>query len=171
MRVRDALLVLLARRTSHGYQLKLDYERLTGSGAINVGQVYTTLDRLLRDGLVDREPGESDRRVSYFLTELGQKHAWEWIADSGNVQSAGRSEVAGKLLLATGVPGVDITQVIDSHRLALMALIQSTRRQLRAESADMESRMVIEAEVAVIEAELRWLDLFETELRSAESNP
>ncbi len=172
MKIRDAILVLLARQPSHGYQLKVDYERLTGSAPVNVGQIYTTLERLERDGLVSRDPAGNDRRVIYVLTGQGLKAALAWIEDTGTSGAQGRSAVAGKLLLAMAVPGVEIDRVIDVHRVALLDTVRATRRQARGTAGsagpegNLESRMIIEAEVAVIEAELRWLDLFEAELRS-----
>jgi DNA-binding PadR family transcriptional regulator len=168
MKVRDALLALLARGPAHGYRLKVDYERLTGAGPVNVGQIYPTLERLQRDGLVDREDAnESQRRVSYSLTDKGRSAAHAWLLDPGALPTNGRSAVAGKVLMALGVPGVDAHQVIDAHRLAFLASIQSTRRRMRSGTLDLEERLAIEAEVAVTDAELRWLDLCEAELRNS----
>jgi DNA-binding PadR family transcriptional regulator len=166
MRVRDALLALLASGPSHGYQLKVDYERLTGAGPINVGQVYSTLDRLSRDGLVERaEADGDDRRVPYYLTDVGRTEAVAWLLDPSEPALNGRSVIAGKVLLATRVPGVVIAEVIDAHRLALMTAVGVTRRRSRGQDLDVEARLVLEAELAVAEAELRWLDLCDAEFR------
>lgn len=167
MRVRDALLVLLARSPAHGYRLKVDYERLTGAGPVNVGQIYTTLDRLHRDGLVAREDADDgDRRLSYRLTTDGRRAALDWVNDPGAVPAGGRSTVAGKVLMALGIPGVDAQDVIDNHRLAFLSSVQAARRRTRGATLDVEERLLLEAEVAMTEAELRWLDLCEEELRS-----
>jgi DNA-binding PadR family transcriptional regulator len=171
VKVRDALLALLARHPAHGYQLKVDYERITGAGPVNVGQIYTTLDRLRRDDLVDRDTDSGDRRVPYYLTDKGRSSAVTWLFDPGDPSTNGRSAVAGKVLLALGVPGIDTHAVIDAHRFALLASVQATRQRTRNHTLDLEGRLVIEAEVAVSEAELRWLDLCEAELRTAERNP
>ena len=171
MRVRDALLVLLSRKPAHGYQLKVDYERLTGAGPINVGQVYTTLDRLGRDGLVNRQADTSDRRVPYYLTAEGRKVAQAWLLDPDDVSGNGRSAVAGKVLLALSMPGIDVFEVIDSYRLALLASVQRTRQRARHNTTHLEEKLIIEAQVAVADAELRWLDLCETELRNAKREP
>ena len=102
LRVRDALLALLAHGPAHGYQLKVDYERLTGAGPINVGQIYSTLDRLQRDGLVERDDtADDDRRVPYHLTDAGRAEAMSWLLDARELPLNGRSVVAGKVLLAT----------------------------------------------------------------------
>jgi len=171
VKVRDALLVLLARSSAHGYQLKIDYERLTGAGPLNVGQIYTTLDRLQRDGLVERGTPDADGKVVYRITEEGQKVAVEWLLDPSGVPTTGRSEVAGKVLLALHVPDVDPRQVIDTHRLAFLASVQKIRQRARGGAPGLEERLLIEAEVAVTQAELHWLDLCEAELHALARRP
>ncbi len=168
MKVRDALLALLARGEAHGYQLKSDYERLTGAGPINVGQIYTTLDRLARDGLVARDEAVDDRRVPYRVTATGRDMALAWLGETSDVALNGRSTVAGKVLLALEVPGIDVTAVIDGHRLALLDAIRARRREAEPDPTDVGRRLVLEADVAVAEAELRWLDLCEAELSDVE---
>ena len=165
MKVRDALLAVLARGEAHGYQLKSDYERLTGAGVINVGQIYTTLDRLARDGLVERDETADDRRIPYRITPTGRDAALAWLTDTTDVALNGRSTVAAKVLLALETPGIDVPDVIDGYRLALMGAIRARRRQAGSTAAEIGTRLVLEADVSVAEAELRWLDLCEAELR------
>src|SRR5215210_5833824 len=117
MRVREALLALLARGPAHGYQLKLDYERLTRNGPVNVGQIYQTLERLQRDGLVERlEGGDDERRITYRVTKEGRVSARDLLLDAADQASAANSSVAAKVLLATEVPGVDAIEVLDVQR-------------------------------------------------------
>jgi DNA-binding PadR family transcriptional regulator len=165
MRVRDALLALLARGPAHGYQLKLDYERLTRNGPVNVGQIYQTLERLQRDGLVEREKGDGDeRRITYRATKAGRVSARELLLDASDLPSAARSGVAAKVLLAIEMPGVDPIEVLDVQRAALLQTVQAARRRARATELTRTDRLVLEAELAFVEAELRWLDLCEAEL-------
>ena len=165
IRVRQALLALLAAGSAHGYRLKADYERLTGSGPVNVGQIYTTLDRLARDGLVVRDPTEDDAgRVAYHITAAGRAAAKAWLLDASGLVTNGRSAVAGKVLLALGVADVNAVEVIDAHRLALIAEASTVRRRVSGLDTDPVDRLVLEAQVAVTEAELRWLDLCEDAL-------
>src|SRR5690349_2837367 len=115
MRVRDALLALLARGPAHGYQLKRDYERLTGNPPINIGQIYQTLERLQRDGRVEREDGEpEDRRITYHLTDDGQADAEKILFAVDDHSEGRRSPAAVRVLLATGIPGVDALEVLDA---------------------------------------------------------
>jgi DNA-binding PadR family transcriptional regulator len=154
------------RGPAHGYQLKLDYERLTRNGPINIGQVYKALDLLQRDGLVEREDEDpGDRRITYHVTDDGRRSAQELLLEPSDPPRAGRSAVATKVLLATQIPGVDPVSVLDAQRAALVASVQNTRRLARGRALDTAERLGIEAELAVTEAELRWLDLCEDELR------
>jgi DNA-binding PadR family transcriptional regulator len=163
VRLRDGLLVLLLPGRRHGYQLKLDFERLTGSAPVNVGQVYSTLDRLARDRLVARcEDAACERgRIEYALTREGESAAWQWLLDPGTIECKSRSSVAAKVLLAHHVPGLDRYALLDSHRAALVAAARAARQQHRATGDDLVTRLLGDAEAAVIEAELRWLDLYE----------
>ena len=166
MRVREAVLALLARGPAHGYQLKIDYERLTRSKPVNVGQIYQTLERLQRDGLVEREPcDQSERRIAYHATPSGRASAYEFLLDASAPHHGDRSEVAAKVLLAVEIPDFDAVAVIDAQRSALIHSVQAARRQSRGREMSVVERLGVEAELAVTEAELRWLDLCEDELK------
>jgi DNA-binding PadR family transcriptional regulator len=169
MRVRDALLALLARGPAHGYQLKLDYERVTANRAINVGQIYQTLERLQREGLIGRQdPDGSERRVLYHATEAGRAGALELLLDTSDPHSPGSSAAVAKVLLAAQVPDFDPMDVLDAQRAALMRTVQMTRRRMRGRDFDLIERLAIEANLAVSEAELRWFDLFEEEMKGSD---
>ena len=166
MRVRDALLVLLTAGPSHGYQLKVDYERSARGGSVNVGQIYKTLEVLQRDGLVERaEAAGADRRIAYRITQTGRKAALEALLDTSDVPDAGLSSIATRVLLAIRVGSVDPLEVIDTQRAALLASVQAARRSMRTRELTMVERLGIEAELAFRDAHLRWLDVCEAELR------
>ena len=166
MRVRDAVLALLARGPAHGYQLKVDYERFTRSKPVNVGQIYQTLERLQRDGLVARAAGDpSGRRIEYHATAAGRATAYDFLLDASEPLHAGQSEVAAKVLLALEIPGFDPVTVLDAQRAALILSVQTARRQTRGQEISVIERLGIEAELLVAEAELRWLDLCDDELK------
>ena len=56
MSVRHALLALLSEGPKYGLQLREEFEARTGEiWPLNVGQVYSTLQRLERDGLVESD--------------------------------------------------------------------------------------------------------------------
>src|SRR2546422_11708212 len=89
--VRYGLLALLDEAPSHGYQLKTAFERRTGGNwALNIGQVYTTIQRLERDGLVeslDGDPAADDERRAYRITQAGRSHLAPWVVTPGGPQA------------------------------------------------------------------------------------
>lgn len=169
MTVRHGLLALLAGGPSHGYELKLAFEERTGSlWSLNVGQVYTTLGRLERDGLVvGLGGGERDRRP-YELTGAGRVELDDWLVRPVE-QSATRDELVVKVLMAMSTPGVDGPAVLQRHRRALVEEMQGYTR-LRAEAdpvEDLDWLLTIDALVLRAEAMVRWLDTCEARVARA----
>src|SRR4051812_15210326 len=164
MPIRRGLLTLLAREPMHGYQLRSEFDAATGATwPLNIGQVYTTLSRLERDGFV--EPvGESDGRVSYQITAAGRKEVEAWFAAPVARERRPRDELAIKLALALTAPGVDVHKVVQVQRTAtLRSLQQLTRLKAGADPiADAAWLLVVEAMIFQAEAEVRWLDHCET---------
>jgi len=77
--IKHSLLVLLAEGDRYGYELRQEFEGRTGGvWPLNVGQVYTTLERLERDGLVTREESDSGRQVRYRLADAGRAEVQQW---------------------------------------------------------------------------------------------
>ena len=104
MTVRSAILQLLDEGDRHGYQLKVDFEARTGGiWPLNVGQVYTTLDRLLRDGLVEQVGPQADAgQRTYRITEDGRREVKRWLEASPVDTDPPRDELIMKVLLAIG---------------------------------------------------------------------
>jgi DNA-binding PadR family transcriptional regulator len=162
--VREGLLALLDDGPAYGYQLKTEFEAATGGvWPLNVGQVYTTLERLERDGLVIAEPVDGQR--SYRLTEDGVAALGSWWDAVAGEQPPPRDELMLKVLLAIMHGREHALDVIAKQRSALMTLLQERRRAGRpkkgAEPASLASRLVSDALVVRAEADLRWLDLCE----------
>jgi len=173
MAVREGMLVLLAERPRHGYELKVELERRTGSlWSLNTGQVYTTLDRLQRDGLVepadDVDPGNDARRRAYRLTGEGEKAARAWLDTTGAVDAPPRDELVMKVLLAAHGPHAEALAVVDAHRHHLLARLQAVRRDRRSAGspADLAARLCDDVLAVRLEADLRWLDLCTDRLRA-----
>src|SRR5438128_1283555 len=171
MSIRHGLLALLERGPSHGYSLRAAFDAATGATwPLNVGQVYTTLDRLERDGLVvqDGEP-DDDGRIAYRITEAGQAELHGWFGSPVHGQS-GRDGLSIKLALAVTTPGVDVPGVVQTQRAATMRSLQDlTRLKLRAgaDDADLAWSLVLESLVFRAEAEIRWLDHCEARVARA----
>jgi DNA-binding PadR family transcriptional regulator len=185
MGVREGLLALLTEGPKHGYQLRQEFEAATaGVWQLNVGQVYTTLDRLQRDGLVEELEGSGDRR-SYRITRLGRDELGDWFS-AGPHAAPHREPTVIKVLVALHTDGVDVRQVIDVQRQALLAQLAEQQRARRKALGDTDSTagtterdlvdelaaaMVFDALVTRTEADLRWLDLCDHHLASAPTRP
>lgn len=178
--VRFGLLALLAEQPTHGYQLKTAFERRTGgSWALNIGQVYTTLQRLERDGLVrsERPAGDAvqepvgDSRISdrtdYRITLAGREQLESWFASPVVPDGPARDELTIKVLLAIAASDVDVTDVLQRQRTATLAQLQAyTRRKARADpERDLAWLMLLDALIFKAEAEVRWLDACEARIR------
>lgn len=167
MAVREGLLSLLQPGPRYGYQLKTEFEAVTGGvWKLNVGQVYTTLDRLERDGLVVVDLSEDDQK-SYSLTAAGREELGSWWAATPGEDPPPRDELMLKVLMAIESGREHALEVITRQRTALFGMLQRHRRSPVAEPTDTTSlaaRLVTDALVVRAEADLRWLDLCESRL-------
>jgi DNA-binding PadR family transcriptional regulator len=166
MAMRYGLLTLLAEEPSHGYELKTALERVTGgSWAINVGQVYSTLQRLERDGLVTQEAATDvgattarDHR-DYRITARGHAELERWFATPHVPDAAPRDELTAKVLLAVAARDVDVRGLLQRQRSATLSVLQAhTRRKATADPSDLPLLMMLDALIFRAEAEVRWLD-------------
>jgi len=174
MSVPDGLLVLLRGEPKHGYQLASDFaERTAGRWSLNTGQVYTTLDRLARDGFVtDDEPDEDEpRRRRVKLTDAGVARAEEWLR-AAPPDVAPRDELVLRVLLVASVDPSDALAVIDAQRVELVGRLQQLRKEQRdSEDEGLLARMTADAAAVRIESEVRWLDLCEQRIDHERRNP
>jgi DNA-binding PadR family transcriptional regulator len=167
MSVKHGLLALLERGPMHGYQLRVAFEESTGgTWPLNIGQVYTTLSRLERDGLVRPLPGNDAGQRPYEITDAGRADLAAWFATPVRRADRPRDELAIKLALALTTPGVDVPAVVQAQRSATMRTLQDyTRLKARAElPADLPWLLVLDAMLFQAEAEVRWLDHGEASL-------
>lgn len=172
MAVREGLLALLDEGPRHGYQLKTTFEQATGGvWPLNVGQVYTTLDRLERDGFVAITAGDHDGapgQKSYALTAAGREELGAWWRTVPSDDPPPRDELMIKMLLAIESGREHALDVLTRHRTALTTLLQQRRRERREASGEsLAAALVTDALVVRAEADLRWLDLCESRLHAA----
>jgi DNA-binding PadR family transcriptional regulator len=173
------LLALLAESPSYGYQLRARLEARTGgTWPLNIGQVYTTLSRLQRDGLVEATDPDSDAetgsgQATYRITEAGRRSVVEWFGSPVERSAPARDELAIKLALAVSSPMAEVRQVVQVQRTATMRSLQElTRLKARADAdADLAWLLVLDALIFQAEAEVRWLDHCETRVARAASRP
>jgi len=157
---------LLAEAPAHGYQLKTAFERRTGgSWAINIGQVYTTLQRLERDGLVSALPTDGDRN-DYRITASGADALETWFATPVVADAPARDELTIKVLLAVAAGDVDVTNLLQRQRRASVEQLQAyTRRKAQADpQQDIAFLILLDALIFRTEAEIRWLDACEARI-------
>jgi DNA-binding PadR family transcriptional regulator len=167
MSVKHGLLALLERGPRYGYQLRAEFEQATGgTWPLNIGQVYTTLSRLERAGLVRALPESDGGQRPYEITDAGRGEITLWFATPISKDDRPRNELTIKLALALTTPGVDVRAVVQTQRSATMRMLQEyTRLKAGADGpADLPWRLVLEAMVFQAEAEVRWLDHCETSL-------
>jgi DNA-binding PadR family transcriptional regulator len=162
MSVRHALLALLSEGPKYGLQLREEFEARTGEvWPLNVGQVYTTLQRLERDGLVESvtESDEPGPQKGFRITKAGQQELAGWLRTPSDIASPPRDELVMKILVALRVPGTDVREVIQVHRRFLVELMQQWTRIKETEAeADLSLALVVDAELFRLDAVVRWLD-------------
>ena len=170
MSVRQSLLAILDQGPCYGYQLRAEFDRRTGSTwPLNVGQIYNTLERLERDGLVDRGGADEQGHVYWTITDAGSAEVSGWLSSPVTRVGGTRDELAIKLAVAATLPGVDATAIIRTQRTASIAHLQQLERTrttgAKPDSAEgLAWALVIDSMVFAAESEMRWLDHVEQRL-------
>jgi DNA-binding PadR family transcriptional regulator len=194
MSVRHAMLALLSEGPGYGLQLREEFEARTGDvWPLNVGQVYTTLQRLERDGLVvcegddegarlppggatprtprgtpDGEANVSGAQKRFRITEAGRRELDGWLRTPPDLSSPPRDELVMKILIALRVPGASVSEVIQAHRRYLVELMQQwTRIKEDADPADLSLGLAVDAELFRLDAVVRWLDAADGRIKRA----
>jgi DNA-binding PadR family transcriptional regulator len=167
MSVKHGLLTLLDRGPMHGYQLRAEFEASTGATwPLNIGQVYSTLGRLERDGFVEPVAGGDESQRLYAITETGRAEVEAWFATPVSGEPA-RNEVAIKLAFAARTPGCDIAAVVQTQRRATVKALHDYTRARERAGNDLSWQLVADSLIFAAEAEVRWLDHCESKLARA----
>src|SRR6266545_3086764 len=168
MSVRHALLALLSEGPKYGLRLRQEFEVRTGEvWPLNVGQVYTTLQRLERDGFVESDDtGDDGPQKRFRITSDGEVELLGWLRTPPGAGAPPRDELVMKVLVALTVPGVDVHEVVQVHRRHLLQLMQRyTRLKQDASADDIGLALVADAEIFRLEAVIRWLDAADVRLK------
>src|SRR5947209_15248904 len=171
MSVRHALLALLSEGPKYGLQLREEFEAGTGEvWPLNVGQVYTTLQRLERDGLVESEgDGQDGPQKGFRITAAGAGELAGWLRTPSDMSSPPRDELVMKVLVALRVPGINVQDVIQVHRRYLVELMQQwTRIKEEEAESDMSLALVVDAELFRLDSVIRWLDAADGRIKRSE---
>jgi DNA-binding PadR family transcriptional regulator len=165
--VPHALLALLSEGPKYGLRLQNEFESRTGEvWPLNVGQVYTTLQRLERDGLVASNGGGERSRKRYKITSAGSHELAGWLRTPPELVPPPRDELVIKVLVALQIPGIDVGEILQVHRRHVIEVMQRyTRIKAEAAEDDVPLALVADAELFRLEAIVRWLDAADARLK------
>jgi DNA-binding PadR family transcriptional regulator len=172
--IRHALLALLSEGPKYGLRLREEFEARTGEvWPLNVGQVYTTLQRLERDGFVESdETAEDGPQKGFRITAEGEQELAGWLRTPPDLTSPPRDELVIKVLVALRVPGIDVHDVIQVHRRYLVELMQQWTHLKEDEAQfDLGLALVVDAELFRLDSVIRWLDAADGRLKRAAADP
>jgi DNA-binding PadR family transcriptional regulator len=160
MSVPHALLALLREGPKYGLRLQSEFESRTGEvWPLNIGQVYSTLQRLERDRLVEAA-GEGERsQKQYRITSAGAQELDDWLRTPPDLIPPPRDELVIKVLVALQVPGTDVHEILQVHRRHVIEVMQRyTQVKASAGEDDVALALVADAELFRLEGIVRWLD-------------
>lgn len=160
--MRDVLLSFLAKEPSHGYELRARLQNALGplGEALNAGQIYVTLARLERAGLVTvRIAAQSDRpdRKIYELTAAGHERVRAWVTETAWPKPA-TTDFHLKLVAVAAAGLADPVRVVDQQRRELLHQLRAAQRAVLDAEAGGTSALLLGGIVLRLEADLRWLD-------------
>jgi DNA-binding PadR family transcriptional regulator len=173
MSVRHSLLALLSEGPKYGFQLRQEFEASTGDvWPLNVGQVYTTLQRLERDGYAESDDIDADERQrNYRITSKGNEELSHWLRTPPDLSEPPRDELVIKILVASRLPEVNVHDVIQVHRRYLVQVMQQwTHLKEDEASLDLAFALAVDAELFRLDSVVRWLDSADGRLRRANAS-
>jgi DNA-binding PadR family transcriptional regulator len=166
-----SLLALLEEGPAYGLRVRDVFDARTGGvWPLNVGQVYTTLERLERDGLVRRlpDPGPEGQKL-YAITAAGRRRVAEWLTRPAGRGTPGRDELVLKLVMAVARGQEAARRAIQAERRAAVEQLQEYTRLKRdvPTDADLGWTFLLDSLIFQTEARVRWLDACEARLAGA----
>jgi DNA-binding PadR family transcriptional regulator len=170
--VRHAMLALLSEGPKYGLQLREEFEARTGEvWPLNVGQVYTTLQRLERDGLVASEGDDEGPQKSYKIMPGGADELSAWLRTPPDLSSPPRDELVMKVLIALHVRNASVPEIIQAHRRYLVQLMQRwTHIKEEGDPADLNLALAVDAELFRLDSVVRWLDAADARIKRANAD-
>jgi DNA-binding PadR family transcriptional regulator len=162
----EILLAMLAKEPSYGYQLRARLDRALGplGEAMNAGQIYVTLGRLEKAGLVgsERASGLPERpyRKVYSLTAAGQSRVAEWVSEV-SWPKPDLAEFHLKLIAAAAAGLADPISIVDAQRRELLRRLRDAQRAVMAEQGQSDAALLLEGIVLRLQADLAWLETCE----------
>jgi DNA-binding PadR family transcriptional regulator len=178
MTVRNAILGLLAQRPRHGYDLHSAFEAIAGgreAWEVKPAQIYTTLSRLESSGLVTRqgvEQGDGPEKLIFALTASGRTELVQWMLTPVEAQPQ-RDEFFLKVMLSIATDVIDPYKLISTQRTALYRQLHATtvRRGETDPQRALAHVLLLDRAAMQLEADLRWLEMFEARLDEIRRQP
>lgn len=161
MSVKHSLLALLYEKPRHGYELKTGFEEMVqGMWPLNAGQVYTTLDRLERDSLVETPGHDKKDRKLYTITTAGKEELWRWLEEPVG-RSLFKDEFYFKFLCANQVTYENRQSMIRNQKETMIKdILHLTHLKKQMLSSGNETmKLLIEGALLHLEADIKWLDM------------
>ena len=164
----EVVLAMLAKEPSQGYQLRARMNDALGplGEALNAGQIYVTLGRLEKAGLVAVEetpeaagPSDRDRKV-YVLTATGQERVAEWLAEV-SWPKPDLAEFHLKLIAAAAAGLADPIGIVDAQRRELLRRLRGAQRAEMTVPDGSDAALLLEGIALRLQADLRWLEACE----------
>jgi DNA-binding PadR family transcriptional regulator len=169
MSLKYGILGLLSERPLHGYEVKNRFESLLGgSWEVNFGQIYTTLQRLERDQLVEAVGRRGDRgKQAYRLTEVGRQALQEWLTQPESEPQQLREEIYVKLLLSTRLANGHLDELLAAQRRVYMQRLKDLSELEERARLDGREDLVLLFMGGILhtEADLKWTDAAAQEMR------
>ncbi|MYW03594.1 PadR family transcriptional regulator, partial [Streptomyces sp. SID3343] len=168
MSVRHALLALLGEGPKYGLQLRQEFEARTGDvWPLNVGQVYTTMQRLERDKLVESDAGDTNDgpQKTFRITAAGSTELNTWLRTPPGADAPPRDELVIKVLVALRLPGVDVREILQDHRRHTIAQMRQYTRLKEDAADDLALLLVADAQLFRLQSMVHWLDSAESRVR------
>lgn len=160
MSISHTLLGLLEAGPRHGYDLKRAFdERFGHDRPLHYGQVYSTMSRLLKNGLVEVdgvETGGGPERKRYAITDAGITDVEEWLGRAERPEPYLQSVLYTKVVLAL-LTGRDANSLLDVQRAEHLRLMRELTR--RKATGDLADKLICDHALFHLEADLRWLEL------------
>jgi len=178
MSVKHSLLTIISQEPKAGYDLRSEFEKRTGgTWPLNISQIYSTLQRLERDGLVASTQAAQHDATLWRITDAGLHEVTTWWYHATPRNTPNREETSIKVTLAITSDSIDTKAVIGAQRNETMKALRDYTRlkhQLGPLSAlsseDLAWPLLLDSYIFTLEAELRWLDHVEARLRMEPTN-
>lgn len=168
MEIQHALLGLIQLSPNYGYQLGRLYNQFFSfNQSVHLGQIYSSLSRLERDGKIisikSSEDSDGPERVKYQITKSGSAALNSWLSSPEDLNLRTRMVLYIKTILAL-IHEQRADQLLDLQRQEYIAKMRELNQSRR--TADLPEKLIIDYHIYHLEADLRWIDLTESRLKS-----